>query len=276
MNKDVLKLQSKIEIPDNFMNVQLRKNATDYRFHYHEYFEIEFILSGKGKTIVNGNEIELKKGVVYMLRPTDMHEFFVDEKITNYNVSFTYAMMDNELMQEFMSYNNYVYCRLSESETEELLSLMRFLEKEYKGKNKSSDKVKRWIFNVIVSYVLKKRVVNSDLKLDANDNCIIEGLKYLHANFFKDPSLNETADITGLQKNYFCRKFKETTGKTYVEYLNDLKIDYAKQLLQSTEKSITELCFICGYHSMSQFITEFKKRTGFSPKLYRKNKSMPN
>ena len=244
MNKDVLKLQSKIEIPDNFMNVQLRKNATDYRFHYHEYFEIEFILSGKGKTIVNGNEIELKKGVVYMLRPTDMHEFFVDEKITNYNVSFTYAMMDNELMQEFMSYNNYVYCRLSESETEELLFLMRFLEKEYKGKNKSSDKVKRWIFNVIVSYVLKKRVVNSDLKLDANDNCIIEGLKYLHANFFKDPSLNETADITGLQKNYFCRKFKETTGKTYVEYLNDLKIDYAKQLIQSTEKSITELCFI--------------------------------
>lgn len=276
MNKDVLKLQSKIEIPDNFMNVQLRKNATDYRFHYHEYFEIEFILSGKGKTIVNGNEIELKKGVVYMLRPTDMHEFFVDEKITNYNVSFTYAMMDNELMQEFMSYNNYVYCRLSESETEELLFLMRFLEKEYNGKNKSSDKVKRWIFNVIVSYVLKKRVVNSDLKLDANNNCIIEGLKYLHANFFKDPSLNETADITGLQKNYFCRKFKETTGKTYVEYLNDLKIDFAKQLLQSTDKNITELCFICGFHSMSQFIMEFKKRTGLSPKLFRKTNPMLN
>ena len=268
MSKEILQLQSKLEIPDNFMKVELRRNAKNYGFHYHEYFEIEFMLSGNGKTIVNGNEIALKKGVVYMLRPTDMHEFIVDEPIDNYNVSFTYAMMDNELMQEFMSYNNYVFCQLSETETDELVSLMSLLEKEYKGKNKSSDKVKRWLFNVIVSYVLRKRVANS-LAMTSAENTIIEGLKYLHANFFKDPTLNETADITGLQKNYFCRKFKETTGKTYKDYINDIKINYAKQLLTTTDKSITELCFICGYHSMSQFITEFKKRTALSPKLYR-------
>ena len=275
MNKEILQLQSKLEIPDNFMKAVLRRNATNYGFHFHEYFEIEFILSGSGKTIVNGREIELKKGVVYMLRPTDMHEFIVDEPIDNFNVSFTYAMMDNELMQEFMSYNNYVFCQLSETETEEFISLMNLLEKEYKSKNKNSDKVKRWLFNVIVSYVLRKRVTANDAISSAENN-VIEGLKYLHANFFKDPSLDETADITGLQKNYFCRKFKETTGKTYKDYLNDLKINYAKQLLATTTKSITELCFICGYHSMSQFVSEFKKRTSVSPKLYRKSKTTQN
>ena len=205
-----------------------------------------------------------------MLRPTDMHEFIVDEPIDNYNLSFTYAMMDNELMQEFMSYNDYLYCNLSDTEAEELRSLMSLLEREHNGKNKNSDKVRRWLFNVIVAYVLRKRVTNAEQNLEVDKNNIIEGLKYLHANFFKDPTLTEIADVTGLQKNYFCRKFKETTGKTYIDYLNDLKIDYAKQLLNSTDKSVTELCFICGYHSMSQFNTEFKKRTGLSPKHYRK------
>ena len=100
---------------------------------------------------------------------------------------------------------------------------------------------------------------------------ITEALKYLHAEFLKSPTLEEVSAKCGFQQNYFCRKFKASTGKTYKEYLTDLKINYAKRLLKSGNFTTTELCYACGFNTVSSFLAQFKKATGETPKSYLKS-----
>lgn len=57
--------------------------------------------------------------------------------------------------------------------------------------------------------------------------------------------------------------FRKYTGKTYSEYLTELKLDYSKKLLLTTDLSITDICFSSGFSSVSNFLKAFKQKTDF-------------
>lgn len=82
-------------------------------------------------------------------------------------------------------------------------------------------------------------------------------------------SLQEAADMANLSKEAFCRFFKERTGKTFTEFLNQVRVHAAAKLLQDTDWPISHIAFESGFQNLSYFNRIFKKIQGQSPKDFR-------
>lgn len=94
--------------------------------------------------------------------------------------------------------------------------------------------------------------------------------KFLVKNFATSIRLEEVSTLVGLTPTAFCRYFKERTKKTFVEYLNEMRIGYSKKLLQENKMKISTISGEVGFPSLSNFISQFKKVTGMSPSQFQK------
>ena len=97
-------------------------------------------------------------------------------------------------------------------------------------------------------------------------------LSFIHKNIDRHISLDELAKTAGMSPKYFCRVFKELTGKRPIEYLNYYRIESACEMLTLTDESITEIAMNCGFDDMSYFSKTFARYKGTSPNKFRKAK----
>lgn len=96
---------------------------------------------------------------------------------------------------------------------------------------------------------------------------------FMRQNLSQKIELDEIAATAYMSRFHFIRIFKQVYGLTPREYLKDLRIDKAKELLKEG-LSVTQTCFNVGYESLPTFSSAFKKGTGHSPKAYQElNKS---
>ena len=86
-------------------------------------------------------------------------------------------------------------------------------------------------------------------------------------NFKKKIQLEEIAAVADLVPNSFCRYFKAHTNKTYIEFLNEVKIGQACKLLIK-QMNPSQVCFEIGFNNFTHFNNQFKKITGITPKQY--------
>ena len=95
-------------------------------------------------------------------------------------------------------------------------------------------------------------------------------IKYIHARLDQPLPLGEVARQAGLSESHFCRLFKDSVGLTLTDYVNRCRIEWAKRELLKPEARISEIAFLVGYQSLSQFNRSFARITGVSPTLYRR------
>ncbi|HAK77495.1 MAG TPA: AraC family transcriptional regulator [Runella sp.] len=95
-------------------------------------------------------------------------------------------------------------------------------------------------------------------------------LEFTLAHFQEEISLETIADVAHLTVPAFCRYFKKRTKKTYIEYLNHLKINHACKLLTTSELSVAQVGLECGFHNLSNFHQTFRRQMGQSPLAFRK------
>ena len=91
----------------------------------------------------------------------------------------------------------------------------------------------------------------------------------LEANFITPPTLNDLAREIGVNEAKLMHTFKQIFGQTIFDFTQNLRMDQAKELLEKTERSITEIAFDVGYDYSSNFTTAFKRRFGITPSLAR-------
>lgn len=109
--------------------------------------------------------------------------------------------------------------------------------------------------------------INDQIKSDR----ISDVFDYVKENYKEEISLIEIAKIAHLTPTSFCRMFKLKTKKSFVEYLNEIRVSNACKLLIETDMGVSEIAYECGYKTASNFNQLFKKLTGTTPKEYRKN-----
>lgn len=97
-----------------------------------------------------------------------------------------------------------------------------------------------------------------------------QACSFIKRNFTDNISLNDIAEQIGVSSSYLSRIFKEDTGKGVVEYLNHVRVEYAKQLIAEGAK-LNELSKRVGFNSNTYFFTVFKQSTGKTPKQYKQN-----
>ena len=110
-----------------------------------------------------------------------------------------------------------------------------------------------------------------DTQTNHQRSFIIQGAKTFIDNNFSDPELhmNAVASKFNLSPGHFSTVFSQEVGETFRDYLNNLRIDRAKELLRTTNLKCSEIGYQCGYNDSHYFSTVFKRKTGFSPQQFR-------
>lgn len=95
-------------------------------------------------------------------------------------------------------------------------------------------------------------------------------LEYTELHYASPITLNDLANVAGMNPKYFCRFFRSITHQTPIEYVNMYRIEKAAQMLHSTRLPVTDICMECGFNDSSNFIKVFRKYKGMTPMQYRK------
>lgn len=115
---------------------------------------------------------------------------------------------------------------------------------------------------------------NADIREHRQNNQITEkARKYIGDHFDRDLSLEEVAEYAGISPYYLSKLFKEAEGKNFVEYVTELRMEKAKELLKAGEGSIKEICVSVGYGDPNYFSRIFKRYMGQTPTEYREGRA---
>ena len=98
--------------------------------------------------------------------------------------------------------------------------------------------------------------------------------EYIQENYRRDLSLDELSKELDISPYYFSKLFKEETGSNFVEYLTNLRMSRAKELLKDERCSMKEICLEVGYSDPNYFSRIFKKNFGVTPTEYREREKV--
>ncbi len=94
---------------------------------------------------------------------------------------------------------------------------------------------------------------------------------YVKENYQQKLKLEDAAKLVNMSVISFSRLIKQRTGKSYVDFVNEIRLGYATRWLIESNKSVSEICFDCGFNNISNFNRIFKKRQGCTPSEFRNN-----
>ena len=102
-----------------------------------------------------------------------------------------------------------------------------------------------------------------------NSHRIDDVLKYISDKYSDEITLKDVADIACMTTNSFCRFFKKMTNKSFVDFLNEIRVRNASRLLAQEDLLISQVCYSVGYKSITNFNNQFKLIMGTTPKGFR-------
>ena len=102
-----------------------------------------------------------------------------------------------------------------------------------------------------------------------NSELIKKAMIYISKHFNEPLTLEDVAMHVHLHPSYFSTMFKQSTGSSFKEYLNMVRIEESKRLLSNTDFSIIDIAIAIGFEDQSYFSKVFKKYTGLTPKQFR-------
>lgn len=101
-------------------------------------------------------------------------------------------------------------------------------------------------------------------------SCIIQTMNFIRENYSKNHSIQDYADFCNLSKYYFIKLFLEYTNETPHHFKSKIRIEKAKELLETTDMTNAQIAEFVGYSSSYYFSRIFKAHSGISPDTYRK------
>ncbi len=270
-----------------FVRFQIDKGEHFYdKLHQHPEWQLTFILEGKGQLMVGDYIGRFEPGDVFLLGANIPHVFRSDEKYFNRDTD--KLSMSNTLFFDFDALGKGIW------EVDEFLELKLFVGSikgcfAVKGSTKDLliEKIKMFenitgLAKILGSLEILNAIYQSNDLVQLNrlapirDYSEAEGkrmrnvMQFILAESQRYISLNDVSEVANLSKEAFCRFFKERTGKTFTEFLNELRIHKACHFLQETDLPIAQAAYQSGFQNLSYFNRAFKKITHQTPKSFRK------
>lgn len=172
-------------------------------------------------------------------------------------------------LAEFFKNPVYYY---SDEQMEKLLAMGEKIVRESRDSLKPHVDIKKnyrlkTLFLNFVSILVEP--VDVGVPVTEDENVIGEITNYIKRNYQKHITVDSLSDKFYINKYVMCKKFKAETDSTIMEFLIRVRLNHARELLEETKMTITEIADAVGYNSAKYFTSEFKKKVGVSPVNYR-------
>lgn len=246
--------------------------------HSHQYNEIYFLQSGKCNVYIDNETYCLEDGSVLFIPAFKEHTFIYpftqDIKRTVLYISTEQLnwYFNKDFKDEINNLFINKHLQLSRKSFSNLSNIFEKIQFEkYSLDNMSELLTKAYFFELIIYLIRCQRYThNINQKTNLSNITICEIVNFIENNYSRQLTLPEIAAQFGISESSLTKKIKIFTNMTFKEYLTKTRIEEAKSLLISSEKSITEIAYECGYNNSNFFGDVFKKAVGMSPSSYRK------
>lgn len=242
----------------------------EHFFHFHR---LNYILSGHPRVFVDDRRIQLQPGNLVYLPPNRMLEIDeggkpVELLFVNFEVG-ALDMMDK--MRTFMA-ELFPDCYVHDQDGE-LLEILQIIQ-QVGAKNQIGIglEIQNLFENLFIHAVrLSQRYANlrDDAVVSGGNNLINEAMNYINDHLGYNFRLSEMADALNISENYLYKIFMTKTGKSPAAFIQQLRMETAKQALANQSLPIKTIASHLGYGDVSHFSTVFKRTWGMSPRAYR-------
>lgn len=252
-------------------------NIVNFTEHYHNYHEIIFVKNGNATIKYDKKEYLLNKNSLVFISNLEKHQVIIDSN--SYERYWFYispkilrSTVKSNILCSLFTLRPGNFCHVAdvseiansvETVIKEILSSLTFKSHYRFDYQKSLIRVL-----LIDLYRLDKNIfpaINTPQSI-----LVYEIQKEFEINFNNTYSLEKLACDNNISKSYLSHTFKNVTGYGVMEYLTELRISIAKDLLINTELNSFEISNECGFSSSSNFARVMKKTTGMTPLQYRK------
>jgi AraC-like DNA-binding protein/mannose-6-phosphate isomerase-like protein (cupin superfamily) len=255
-----------------------------YPWHFHPEFEMLYVIEGSGTRFVADSIEEFQAGDFTLLGSTLPHFWRSEEKYLNSNgklkVKYIVIQFSSDFLKdEITNYPEYnligdLLKRASRGVSFSTDFIRKITSKIIKVSK--SNGFERIIFLQELLQALAKtkeyKLLAGELYQHENQNFtnyrLTKVMLYLNTNYQRKIELETVAEIANLHPAAFCRFFKEKSGKSLSEYVNDLRIGYACRLIIEGKMTVSQIAYESGFNNLSNFNRTFKKHTSFTPTDY--------
>ena len=262
-----------------------RKKEFTYPIHNHEVYELNFVEHAAGVRRIVGDSSEVigEYDLVLITSPDlehvwEQHEC-KSEEIREITVQFDFPMGEDS----FLGKTPFLPMQKMLNEARKGLCFPVSAIMRVYDKLDTLSSIKEGFYAVMqfltILYELSKcggarsLASSSFAKIAVEDDSrrILKVKNFISKNFMDEIRLAQLADIAGMSPSAFSRFFKLHTGRNLTDYIIDMRLGAASRMLVDTSRSISEICFCCGFNNLSNFNRIFKKKKGCSPSEFREN-----
>lgn len=251
--------------------------------HYHPHYELVWIKKGFGIRIVGDHIDRFKEGDMVLLGPNLPHVWENDkiyyEGNPELNVDVFVVHFMDDIMENLLKLPELTHIKKTLEESQRGVCITGITNREVARIIEQlfhSSSIERIILFLRIFQLLEKAeetilLSSSDFAHFFNEqksDRLRKIYEYIGKNFMHNILIEDISSIACMSPTAFCRYFKQTTGQSFISYLNSFRLGYAKNLLNRNEYKISTIAEMCGFQDISYFNRMFRQKNNMTPTEY--------
>ncbi len=296
MKNEVVELKKNEYFKDDEQIFIHRSDNTEFNgfLHKHNFIEVVYVLQGSAIHTVDDMSYPVKRGNVVLIDHGVPHSFAHDvgeeEQFLTYDLLFTPDFFNISVLENNEFYtlaSSYLFSsafaefksskipqNLIKTHSKEFKILFEKIYSEYTKREAGFQSIIRAYLIEIIIKIFREIDKNQPTFTKSHQELVEKAIEHMRCNYDKHISLDEIASGIFLSKNYFRQIFKKTTGCSISSFMQELRINEACRLLETTSLSSAAVSYKCGFNDVKFFYLTFKKAMGMTPADYRKSKNV--
>jgi AraC-like DNA-binding protein len=267
---------------DCFVVAMRVKSAFQFPLHYHEEFELNFLMNARGAQRVVGDHIgEIEDLELVLVGSNLQHAWFTHHMKNKDVLEITIQFHKDLFSSNFLKRNQMSFIRSMLEKSRQGILFSQDTTREIMPR--IIDLNRKLGFDSVLEFmsVLHDLSVSPDMQILSDSTFsgqhhfaygsrrIENAMEFMNQNFDKPIKLAEVARLNNMTETAFSRFFKNQTGMTFVDVLTEKRLGHVSRMLIESTLPIAEIADKCGYNNMANFNRIFKKKKGFTPKEFR-------
>ena len=238
--------------------------------HDHDCYEIMIVLNGSGWCAIGDRQYPVLPGIVYLIPPGETHEYQIPLGTIIFNIMFSQEILSDEGKILLRSFHAGAVAQCPENELDRLKNDLHRIDRELIDRPTGYQCLTSAIMTELLVVIARRNwVFSGSVPAGAPDelNTLIT---YMYSHYRERITLSELGRLMNWNPTYVGQFFKRYTWKTPNQYLQEIRVAKAKQLLKSTQWPVVRIAAETGFFDAAHFSRTFRAITGMSPREYLK------
>lgn len=267
------KQRGTFDFPFEFYHVDSSHPRYEMAYHWHVEYEIIRILTGTLHVTMDEKEFTATPGDIVFVNSGILHSGIPSDCVYQCIVFDMNAFLKNNprcstYIKQIIDHSAFVYHHFTPKNQQ----IHQIVWDIFNAMESQTTGYELIVFGELYHFfgvVFSEQLYFSDSPQDRRDYRKIMQLKkvldYMEANYSSPVTLEQLSASVNMSPKYFCRFFYQMTHRTPIDYLNYQRIEHASYQLATTDVSVTEVAYNCGFNDLSYFIKTYKKYKGITP-----------